>query len=269
MARVNGSIIGNYVGSDVSGIHDLNTRANQPTKRHGGLVGVKRGTLFSSGIISLNQRTTIEKIFSGSYDSNNELTLSRVLVVGGGGGAGTTVYKAGGGGGGGATKHFTNLKLSGSTTHTAEVGSGGYATVQGRQVIYNVPGFEGRDSEFTYTNQSGNTTITCIGGGRGGCDNHGLAYEPSKGSRNSVGTNDKFNAGGGGGVITYTNVNAPAGGDSTYLQNAIGTATNNMGHKGESGSSSRGGRGGGGSGNPATFSMTGFSSDITLSLIHI
>ena len=102
------------------------------------------------------------------------------LVVGGGGGGGNNGADAAGGGGGGAGGLLTatNLSLVSGTAYTITIGGGGADTVAG--VNSSIAG-------------TGLTTITAIGGGRGG--NGRLPTAPSVGGSGG---------GGGAGMVGYT-----------------------------------------------------------------
>ena len=194
------------------------------------------------------------------------------LVLAGGGGGGVSL---GGGGGAGGLIYQQNQLLSYGTTYTITVGAGGTASTSSSSGATN-----GADSSIA---GSGLTTITAVGGGRGGTRNPaGGSTNPSVGGSggggaytlsgaagttnqgfsggNGVSSGSPYTGGGGGGSSAAGQAGATVGttggngGDGTAVSITGSSVTyagggGGAGHDGVSGSNGgSGGAGGGGAG---------------------
>jgi hypothetical protein len=136
---------------------------------HGDLTSANSGSKTTSGSDTIYQWTTVG---SGSITFPGSSTISvQYLVLGGGGGAET-----GGGGGGGMLEG--TLTVTGGTSHTVTVGDGG----TGASPVPS-PGAASNGGNSVFS------TITALGGGRGGGGDSGTA--PASGG-----------SGGGGGSVS-------------------------------------------------------------------
>jgi len=167
------------------------------------------------------------------------------LVLGGGGGAGYETYYGGGGAAGGLRTSYgsisgggssaeSNITLVGGTTYTITVGAGGTGAGTSTAVV---PTNGGNSS----LSGSGITTITALGGGRGGYHNSG--YDATVGGCGGGGSGD--------------------GGSGTAVAGKPGTA--NQGFTGGNGDTTSGGNGlaaGGGGGTASAGASTSVGSGI-------
>ena len=154
---------------------------------------------------------------TGTFIPNQALTVDYLVVAGGGGGGSR---HAGGGGAGGYRTSIggSALSLSANTVYQALVGAGGIGATNNSSFTNN--GTAGTDSVFS--------TITSIGGGKGG------------------GNNDVATNGGNGG----------SGGGGQYGGSG-GTGTSGQGNNGGSGSASANAYGGGGGGGSSSGGSNG------------
>lgn len=179
------------------------------------------------------------------------------LVVGGGGGAGYITYYGGGGGGGGVRTSYgstsgggssaeSDITFNGGTTYTITVGAGGSAGGG------STAGTNGGDSSIS---GSGLTTITALGGGRGGY--HNGPYDATTGGSGGGGSGD----GGSGTAVNGASGTANqgyAGGNGDYTGGGNGLAGGGGGGAGGAGTSTSTGSGAGGAGGPGLqVSITG------------
>ena len=269
MARINGGYIGVYSDeSKVMGIRDLNTTASQSQKRHGGRVGTKIGTKFSSGIISYHQMNMITHLYD-SYASSSGLKM-RYLVAAGGGGNGGVVnfgadaYYGGPGGGGRVYDSVSTVSFNANQAYSFTIGVGGNNGVQSTNASTNSQDLP------SYPSNGGSTIFngtTYFGGGHGACVGH-HAYtcpigaadyaDPPSGS----GYNNVWTGGGSGGRASSTTqgcTSAYSGGDVSALHGNNNYNGANPTSSGPSGLSPGAGGGAGGiAGQP-----TGLVSDIT------
>jgi len=185
------------------------------------------------------------------------------LVVAGGGGGGT--QSGGGGGAGGLLTGSSTLAIG--TTYTVTVGAGGNGSATG-------PG-AASDGANSVISGSGFTTLTAIGGGKGGIYNGGAGGTGGSGGGGAVNngaggsaTSGQGNAGaaggadngsatdfggGGGGAGEAGNTDGPGHGGDGLQSSITGTATYYAGggagaHHPASQSPADGGQGGGGAG---------------------
>jgi hypothetical protein len=180
---------------------------------HGDLTSANSGSKTTSGSDTIYQWTTVG---SGSITFPGSSSISvQYLVLGGGGGAET-----GGGGGGGVLEG--TLTVTGGTSHTVTVGDGGTGASP-----YPSPGAASNGGNSVFS------TITALGGGRGGGGDSGAA--PTSGG----------SGGGGGSVSGATTGGAGTGQPESDLDVLFDVPTN--------GTQSDTGVGGEVSGNYATF----------------
>ena len=208
---------------------------------------------------------------SGTFTPATNLTCDYLVVAGGGGGgvqtAGTSYGQGGGGGGGlrctvGATGGGGSLEspLSLTTTaYTVTVGSGGATNTSGNNSVFStitsIGGGRGGNGSVGYSSE--------VGGSGGGAAGWGTQYNGSAGTANqgyaggnNAGNNiDGAGGGGGAGQVGYNGVSGTSGQGGNGVQTSIsGTATYYAGGGGGGGGQSGtltsipGGLGGGGNG---------------------
>ena len=206
-----------------------------------------------------------------SLSFNPDITY---LIVAGGGGGGT---QSGGGGGAGGLLTGTTT-LTAGTTYTVTVGAGGNGSGTGPTAA--------QDGGNSVLSGTGFTTLTAIGGGKGGIYNGGAGGTGGSGGGGAVnngvggsGTSGQGNAGaaggvdngsatdfggGGGGAGEAGNTDGPGHGGDGVQSSITGTATYYAGggagaHHPASQSPASGGQGGGGAGvNSSTNSGNGY-----------
>jgi hypothetical protein len=188
-------------------------------------------------------------LYSGTFTPVKNLTCDYLVVAGGGGGG--AEYGGGGGAGGYRTSiGGTPLSLTGSTTYSAVVGSGGAGGIS-----YATNSVSGTNSSFS--------SITSSGGGRAG--SRTAQYDPSTGgSGGGGGGGSTTRSGAAGNAGSYSPVEGFGGGPSNGNAGGGGggagvASTNQNGGNGASNSISGssvtyagGGGGGCGSGTPGT-----------------
>ena len=216
---------------------------------------------------------------SGTFTPIGPLTCDYLVVAGGGGGgvqtAGTSYGQGGGGGGGlrctvGATGGGGSLEspLSLTTTaYTVTVGSGGATNTSGNNSVFStitsIGGGRGGNGSVGYSSE--------VGGSGGGAAGWGTQYNGSAGTANqgyaggnNAGNNiDGAGGGGGAGQVGYNGVSGTSGQGGNGVQTSIsGTATYYAGGGGGGGGQSGtltsipGGLGGGGTGGGNTTAAT-------------
>ena len=216
---------------------------------------------------------------SGTFTPATNLTCDYLVVAGGGGGGvqtiGTSYGQGGGGGGGlrctvGATGGGGSLEspLSLTTTaYTVTVGSGGASNTSGNNSVFStitsIGGGRGGNGSVGYSSQ--------VGGSGGGAGAWSTQYNGSAGTANqgyaggnNAGNNiDGAGGGGGAGQVGYNGVSGTSGQGGNGVQTSIsGTATYYAGGGGGGGGQSGtltsipGGLGGGGNGGGNTTAAT-------------
>jgi hypothetical protein len=197
------------------------------------VTGLTQNTAYTFKVYATNAYgNSLSSSSSNSITTQTAATpfFSYLVVAGGGGGGGGN----GGGGGGGAGGLLTgNVTYTAGVKYTVSVGPGGSGHVYSPRVAAT----SGTNSSISGT---GLTTITAIGGGRGGALNGTIAPETG-------------GSGGGGGVSTTTTV------PTAYSLGAAGTS--GQGNSGGNGTASSGNPnigpgGGGGAGAPGSSNTT-------------
>ena len=156
-------------------------------------------------------------------------TVEYLVIAGGGGGGGS--WGSGGGGAGGYLAG--TLSPAASTTYTITVGAGGVAGAWQGAASAN-----GADSVISAT---GLTTITAIGGGRGGSEDPG--YNALTGGSGGGGSNGTSQSNGLGAAGTTGQGNAGANGSGPYISGGGGGGSGSAGFIPTTSSAGTGGAG--------------------------